>query len=211
MVEQREHDLIAGPEFAPERAAHGESQRRHVRAENDFIRIAIQKIAHRRPRFRDHAVGVAAGVVSAARVGVVARQIIRDGVNHPLRHLRATRAVQKNRRMSVSSLRERRELRANPGEVERGGRRRSVFSDWHSRHSNSGPAPRQPEDLKHRFVTLRPAMAHVSISSYKTAACERNLMQAANRPGGVHAPEGHVPVGAWTRSFFGIVYRQATI
>ena len=101
VVEQREHDLVAGAEFAPERAAHGESQRRHVRAENDFIRIAIQKIAHRRPRFRDHAVGVAAGVVSAARVGVVARQIIRDGVNHPLRHLRATRPVQKNRRMSV--------------------------------------------------------------------------------------------------------------
>ncbi len=90
-------------------------------AEHDFIRIAIQKIAHRRPRFRDHAVGVAAGLVSAAGVGIVARQIIRDGVNHPLRHLRAAGPVQKDGRMAVDSLRERWELRANPGEVERGG------------------------------------------------------------------------------------------
>jgi len=93
MVEQREHDLVARSEFASEGAAHGEGQRGHVRTEDDFIRIAIQEIAHGRARFRDHAVGIAAGLVSAARVGIVARQIIGDGVNDALRYLRASWAV----------------------------------------------------------------------------------------------------------------------
>ena len=75
-------------------------------------------------RFGDHAVGVAAGVVSAAGVGVVARQIVGDGVDHPLRHLRAAGAIQKNGGMAVHRLCERRELRANPGEIEGSGGRR---------------------------------------------------------------------------------------
>ena len=115
MVEQCEHDLVAGAEFPSERTAHGERQCRHVRSEHDFIRVAIQEGAHGRTRFRDHAVGVAAGVVSAAAVGVVAGQVVGDGVNHALRHLRAARPVQKNHGASIDHLRERGELRANPG------------------------------------------------------------------------------------------------
>ncbi len=121
VVKQCEDDLVAGCKFPPDRSAHRESQSGHICAEHDFIRSAIQKITYRRPRFRDHAVSVAAGLVSAAGVGVVAREIVRDGVNHLLRHLRATRAIQKNRGMSADCLGERGELRANPGEVECGG------------------------------------------------------------------------------------------
>ena len=123
MVEEREHDFVAGAEFAPECAAHGEGERCHVRAENDFIGIAIQEIAHGRASIRNHPVGVAAGLVCAAAVGVVARKIVRDGFNHTLRHLRAAGAIQKNRGMPIDGLRQRGELRTNPGDVEGGGRR----------------------------------------------------------------------------------------
>jgi hypothetical protein len=131
-----------GPSSRPMSAAHGESQRCHVRAENDFIRFAIQKVGHCRPRFRDHAVGVAAGLVSAAGVGVVARQVVRDGVNDALRHLRATRAIQKNRGMPMDGLRERgncarTQVRSSAVDARR------LFSDGHGRHSNSGSVPRR--------------------------------------------------------------------
>ena len=138
VIEQREHDFVAGTEFASKGAAQGESQRGHVRAEDDLVGIAIEKVGHRRPRFRDHAVGVATGEVGAARVGVVARQIIRDGVNHALRHLRATGAIQKDRGTAIDGLCECRELGADPIQVERGGGRwrSGSFRDGHSEHSN---------------------------------------------------------------------------
>ena len=119
VVEQGEDDLVAGAEFASKGAAQGESQRRHVGAKHDFVRIAIEKIRHRRTRFVDDSVGVAAGLVGAVGVGVVARQVIRDGVDYTLRHLRASWAVQKNCGafigMLADGLRERRELGADPG------------------------------------------------------------------------------------------------
>ena len=123
VIEQRQDDLIARAQIAAKLAskspAHGIGERSHVRAEDNFIRLTIQEVRHCRARFGDHAVRVAAGVVSAAGVGVVVRQIIRNGVDHPLRNLRAAWPVQKDGRLAIYSLCQRWELRANPGEVER--------------------------------------------------------------------------------------------
>ena len=61
MVEARDHDFVAGPEFAADGAANGEGQRGHVGAEGDFVGVAVQEVGHGPAGFGDHGVGVAAG------------------------------------------------------------------------------------------------------------------------------------------------------
>ena len=129
VVEARDYDLVAWLEFAANGAGHRIGQRGHVLTEDDFIGAAVQEVGHGTARFGDHGVGVAAGGVGSARVGVVAAKIVGDGVEHALRDLRSTRAVEKGGRMAVNSLGERRELGPDVGEVE--GRSESGFSGRH--------------------------------------------------------------------------------
>ena len=121
MIEQGEHDFVAGDEFAADGAADGVGERGHVLTENDFIGIAIEKISHGGARGGDHLLSIAAGGISAPGVGVVAGKIIGDGGNHLLRDLRAAGAIEKNSGVSVNVLCERGELGADPGQVERDG------------------------------------------------------------------------------------------
>ncbi len=139
VIEQCEHDFVAGAEVSSEGAAQGEGERGHVRAEDDFVSIAIQKVGHGGPRLINDAIGIVAGLKGAVGVGVIASEIVGDGVDHALRHLRAAGAVEKDGGISVDGLRERRELRADPiyVERERGRRRRGGFRDGHDRHSNA--------------------------------------------------------------------------
>jgi len=44
-------------------------------------------------------------LIRAVGVGIVARQIVGDGVDHPLRNLRATGSIHEDSRMSVNRLR----------------------------------------------------------------------------------------------------------
>src|SRR5580692_9791473 len=121
VIKMREHDFIPRTKFTPNGAAHGESQRSHVRAENDLIRITAEEVGHGGPRARDHRIAPATGCISAAGVGVVALQIIGDGIDHSLRNLSAAGTVKKCRWLAVDGLRKRWELGANPGEIEGAG------------------------------------------------------------------------------------------
>ena len=76
----------------------------------NLIRIAVEKVRHRRPRTCDHAIRIVAGVVSPAGVGIVVRQIARDSVNYALRNLRPAGPVEENGRLAVNGLRKRRKL-----------------------------------------------------------------------------------------------------
>ena len=129
VVKARDHDFVARLEFAADGAGHRIGQRGHVLTEDDFIGAAVQEVGHGAARFGDHGVGVAAGGVGSARVGVVAAKIVGYGVDHALRDLRPARAVEKRGRVAVDSLRERRELGPDVGEVE--GRGESGFSGRH--------------------------------------------------------------------------------
>ena len=93
VIEARQHDFIARPEFATDGSTDREGQRSHVWTEDNFVCAAIEKIGHGGTRIRDHAIGMATGGIGSAGVGIVAAQIFGDGVNHPLRNLRAAGAV----------------------------------------------------------------------------------------------------------------------
>src|SRR5580693_653567 len=119
VIKVREHDLVLRTKLAPNRAADGESQRSHVRTENDLIRITAQKVRHRGTRARDYRVGAAAGRIGAASIGVAALQIIRNRVDDTLRNLGSARPIEERCGMSVNGLSERRELGANPIQIKR--------------------------------------------------------------------------------------------
>ena len=69
---------------------------------------------------------MAAGGVGSAGVGVVAAQVVGDGVDHALRNLRSAGAVEEYGGMAVDGLGERGELGADLVEVEGGGAAVSV-------------------------------------------------------------------------------------
>jgi hypothetical protein len=94
-----------GPRSRPEGATHGEGERGHVCAEDDFVGVAIQKVGHGGARFVEDAVGVVAGLIGAVGVGIVARQIVGDGVDYTPRNLRAAGSIHEDSRMSVNRLR----------------------------------------------------------------------------------------------------------
>src|SRR5258708_19480291 len=94
VIKPSDHDLVAWPKLPPNRARDGERQRGHVGPEDDLVRSAVKEVRHRGPRPGDHGVGAAAGGVSSASVGIVAAQVIGDGINHALWNLCSAGAVQ---------------------------------------------------------------------------------------------------------------------
>jgi hypothetical protein len=117
VVEPRDYDFVSRLQFAANRTRDGVSQRRHVRTEGDFVRATVQKISHGGASFGNHGVGSAAGGVSSASVGIVAVQVVRDGINHALRNLRPAGAVEECGGVAIQSLGERGELGADGGYV----------------------------------------------------------------------------------------------
>ena len=104
VIEARDQDFVAGAEVAADGAGHGEGQRGHVGAEDDFVGAAVEEICHGGARIGEHGIGVAAGGVGSASVGVVAAQVVGDGVDDALRHLRSAGAVEEYGGMSVDGL-----------------------------------------------------------------------------------------------------------
>ncbi len=130
VIEQREHDFVACTQLPADRAAHGERKRGHVEAEDDLVRIASEKVGHSRARFGDGFVGATAGKVGSASVGIRVLQIIGNRVDDTLRNLGTAGAVEIGCGMPIYGFRKRRELGADPGEVECG--RNVVLSGWHN-------------------------------------------------------------------------------
>jgi len=128
VVEMSEQDFIAGTEFAADGTADGEGQRGHIGAEDYFVLIASEKIRHGGACTGNDGVSAAAGGIGAAGVGVGVRQIFGDGVDHALRYLSAARAVEEDGGLAVKRLRQRWELRADPGEIESSG---FGLGSWH--------------------------------------------------------------------------------
>ena len=147
MIEEGEDDFVSGDEIAAESSTHGEGKRGHVGAEDDFVGIAIEKVGHGGARFDEDLVGIVAGLIGSVGVGVVAGEIVRDGVDDALGNLRAAGAIEKDGGISVDSLAQGGELRANPIYIEGEGRRRYRLYDWHSRYSNADAGVRAACDL----------------------------------------------------------------
>ena len=145
VIEASHEDFVPAIEVAADGARDGEGQRRHVGTEGDFVGAAVQEVGHGAASPRDHCVGVSAGRVSSASIGVVVAQVGGDGVDHALRDLRSARAVEERGGVAVHGLRERRKLRADVGEVEGSGQgfdqraHRSLFN-----HVEDLAAPRFP-------------------------------------------------------------------
>ncbi len=119
VIEPRHHHLVAGPQHLRDRPAQVEGQARHVLAEDDFVRRRrVQEGGHAPMGLLDDGVGVAAGAEDAAVVGVAGRQVMDDRVEHALRHLRASRPVEEDRRTAVAPYLEGGEVVAQSGEID---------------------------------------------------------------------------------------------
>src|ERR1700730_5111083 len=84
VVESRDDDFVSGSQITADGAGHCIGQRRHVGAEDDFVGAAAQEVGHGTARFGDHGVGAATGGVGSAGVGIVAAQVVGDGVDYAL-------------------------------------------------------------------------------------------------------------------------------
>ena len=80
----------------------------------------MEEVGHGATRARDHGVGVAAGGVGSAGIGVVVTEVGGDGVDHALRDLRAAGSVEEGGGMAVHGLGEGGELRTDVGKIEGG-------------------------------------------------------------------------------------------
>ena len=113
----REQDFVSRAKLPADGAADRKCQRSHIGTEDDFVRIAAEKVSHRGTGAGDYLVGVAAGGVSPAGVRVIAAQVVGNRVNHPLRDLRSARPIEECSGMAVDALRKGRELGAHPIEI----------------------------------------------------------------------------------------------
>src|SRR5260370_3090482 len=94
MLELSDHDFIARPEFATQRARQVIDHCRRVGAEHDLIRRGVQKIRKRITGCFDDRVGFVTGRIIPVSVGIVIQQIVRDGVHNDARRLRAAGAIE---------------------------------------------------------------------------------------------------------------------
>src|SRR5206468_12237122 len=113
VVEASDYNFVSSLQLAANGAGHGIGERRHVGAEGNFVGGAVQEVGHGAAGFDDHGVGASAGGVGSAGVGVVTAEVVGDGVDHALRHLRPSGAVEKRGGVSVDGLGEGGELGAD--------------------------------------------------------------------------------------------------
>src|SRR5690606_25261413 len=84
--------------------------------------IGAEEIGHARARGRDHRVGLAGARERAVRVGAAAGHVAAHRVDDPAWHLAARRTVEIRDRPAAELARQRRELWANPCDIEAHGR-----------------------------------------------------------------------------------------
>ena len=113
VVEARDEDLVAGLERPAERAAQGEVERGHVRAQDRLLGPAAEEPRRGCVRLLDELVAAATGREGAAEVRVRLPQVVRDRVDHGLRALRPAGRVEER-----DAGRERRKSRPDRLEVE---------------------------------------------------------------------------------------------
>ena len=131
VIEAGDQDFVPGTEVARDRTRDGVGKGGHVLAEDDFVGGAVEEVGHGFAGGEQHGIGVAAGGVGSASVGVVAAQVVGDSVDHALWNLRTAGAVEERGGVAVDGLGECGELGADVGEVEGGG---GIFSNWHGIH-----------------------------------------------------------------------------
>ena len=114
VIEHGGDDLIARFQQPADGPGQQEVERRGVLAERDTAGVAVHERAAGHPGLGDELVGADAGLVLAFDVRVRADQVVPDGVQHPLRHLRATRPIEVSRHDALSvGPGQRRELAAH--------------------------------------------------------------------------------------------------
>ena len=101
VIEPRHHDFIPGLDLPAEGAAEREGQRCHVGAKNRFRRVTAQQVCHGRMRCGENLIGAPARRKCPMLIGVRGGQIPAHGVNHALRHLRASRPVEESRGVAI--------------------------------------------------------------------------------------------------------------
>ena len=103
IVGRAAHDhLVPGPPGFRQGSAQGEGQGRHIGPEGYELRIGgAHEIGGGAMGLREHRVALAAGEEAASVVGVGAREIVPDGIDHPPGHLAARRAVEENRGVAI--------------------------------------------------------------------------------------------------------------
>ena len=123
VVEGRDEDLVARPKGRPDGAADVEREGRHVGAELDLVgRRGSEEVGDGRMRLGRHLVGRLTGRERAAGVRVHVAVVAGDGVDHPLRDLRATGSVEEDHRPAVLLPGECRELAPQGVDIEGGHR-----------------------------------------------------------------------------------------
>src|SRR5579871_500223 len=120
MVKAGDENFVAWAKFASDGAREGESQRGHILAEDDFIVSAVEEVSHSDAGGGDHGVCAAGRGIVPPGVGIVAPQVVGDGVDDALGNLRPAGAVEKDGGVAVDRLSQRGKLRADVLEVEGG-------------------------------------------------------------------------------------------
>ncbi len=132
MVKAADQQFIAALQFPTESATQGERQRRHVGAEDHFVASQLKKSA-----IAARASAITCSVrwlVSESTTGIciAGGKVAGNRIDHPLRHLRATRGIEKRCRLSVHRLMQRRKLLTNPFHIQLAGRHSSSCARRHN-------------------------------------------------------------------------------
>ena len=114
VVELRDDDLVAGFPRPAGGARQREVQRRHVRAEDGFVRRAAEEVPGCHASLRDEPFGAPARLVWAADVRIRVAEVGRHGINHRVGNLRPAGPVEERERLAQSG-----EARADRLDVER--------------------------------------------------------------------------------------------
>ena len=94
-----DNDFVPLPQCLPNRQAHYSDEGSSIHAKCDFARIAgIEKDTHALAGPRDGRVYLLAVPIAATALHVALHQVLVDGVEHDLRHLRASGIVEEYER-----------------------------------------------------------------------------------------------------------------
>ena len=94
MIEVGHDHLVSLGPCASEGAREVKRERRHVRAEDDFVRRAIQEVAHGLARRGDDRVALDARRIRPVRVRIVVEEIVVHRLGDDARHLRPARRIE---------------------------------------------------------------------------------------------------------------------
>ena len=100
MVQLRDHDLVGRAPPPAQGPGQVEGQGRHVGPEGHLVGVGIEEVRQARAGRRDDGVRLHAGRVGPVGVRVVMREVVRHGVDDPLRHLGASRPVEVRHRLA---------------------------------------------------------------------------------------------------------------